>query len=181
LGQSFCANKKAKLSFVSQKRQELMKGTKKRAFTLIEVLLIVAIIGTLLALLVPTYTNILEKARANQAITDIIQISRKLDDFLTDNGTLPETLEELIQDSKPLNLTDPWGNPYEYLVILGKKKNEIQGMWRKDRFMVPINSDYDLYSMGKDGSSVAPLTARASWDDIVRASDGDYVGYAHKF
>jgi general secretion pathway protein G len=158
-----------------------MKGTKRKAFTLIEVLLIVAIIGTLLALLVPSYTNLLEKSRANQAITDIIKISLKLDEFLTDNGTLPETLEELIQDSKPLNLIDPWGNPYEYLVILGKEKSEIQGKWRKDRFMVPINSDYDLYSMGKDEESTAPLTARASWDDIVRASDGDYIGYAHKY
>jgi general secretion pathway protein G len=158
-----------------------MSGTKRKAFTLIEVLLIVAIIGTLLALTIPSYTNLLEKSRTNQAITDIVKISRELDDFLTDNGSLPETLEELIQNTRPFNLTDPWGNPYEYLIILGKKKSEIQGKWRKDRFMVPINSDYDLYSMGKDGESTAPLTARASWDDIVRACDGDYIGLAHKY
>jgi len=158
-----------------------MRGTNRKAFTLIEVLLIVAIIGTLLALMVPSYTNLLEKARTNRAITDIVKISRELDDFLTDNGSLPETLEELNQNSKPLNLTDPWGNPYEYLVILGKKKNEIQGKWRKDRFLIPINTDYDLYSLGKDEESSAPLTAHASWDDIVRASDGDYFGLAHKY
>ncbi len=158
-----------------------MRGTNRKAFTLIEVLLIVAIIGTLLALMVPSYTNLLEKARTNRAITDIVKISRELDDFLTDNGSLPETLEELNQNSKPLNLTDPWGNPYEYLVILGKKKNEIQGKWRKDRFLIPINTDYDLYSLGKDEESRAPLTAHASWDDIVRASDGDYFGLAHKY
>jgi general secretion pathway protein G len=158
-----------------------MKGTKKEAFTLIEVLLIVAILGTLLALAIPGYTNLLEKARVNQAITDIVNISRELDTFLTDHGALPETLDELIRESKPLDLIDPWGNPYEYLVILGKKKSEIQGKWRKDRFMVPINSDYDLYSMGKDGDSVAPLTAQTSWDDIVRANDGSFIGLAHKY
>ena len=158
-----------------------MKGTKKQAFTLIEVLLVVAIIGTLLALLVPGYTNLLEKSRINQTIADIVRISRELDDFLVDNGNLPETLTDLIQESKPVNLIDPWGNPYEYLIIIGKKKSEIQGKWRKDRFMVPINSDYDLYSMGKDKTSTAPLTARASHDDIVRASDGDFIGLAHKF
>jgi general secretion pathway protein G len=158
-----------------------MRGTKKKAFTLIEVLLIVAIVGTLLALLVPSYTNLLEKSRTNRAIADIVRISRELDDFLIDNGNLPETLTDLIQQSKPVNLIDPWGNPYEYLVILGKKKSEIQGKWRKDRFMVPINSDYDLYSMGKDERSTAPLTASASHDDIVRASDGDFIGLAHKF
>ena len=160
----------------------VMKGTKKKAFTLIEVLMIVAIIGTLLALIVPSYTNLLEKAKVNHVISEIVKISRELDDFLIDNGTLPETLDELIQNSnKPLNLIDPWGNPYAYLVILGKDKNEIQGIWRKDRFLVPINADYDLYSMGKDGVSTAPLTAQASHDDIIRANNGGYFGLAHKY
>lgn len=153
----------------------------KKAFTLIEVLLIVAILGTLLALVIPGYTNLLEKARVNQAISDIVKISRDLDEFLQDNYTLPETLTDLIQETKPLNLIDPWGNPYQYLVILGKKKSEVQGMWRKDRFLVPINSDYDLYSTGKDGESIPPLTAQPSWDDIVRANDGSFIGLAHKY
>jgi general secretion pathway protein G len=159
----------------------MMRGTKKKAFTLIEVLLIVAIIGTLLALMIPGYTNLLEKSRINQAITEIVKIAKELDDFLIDNGHLPETLDELIQESKPLDLIDPWGNPYEYLIILGKKKSEIQGKWRKDRFLVPLNSDYDLYSKGKDEQSSAPLTAHASWDDIVRANDGGFIGLAHKY
>lgn len=158
-----------------------MRGTKKKAFTLIEILLIVAIIGTLLALLVPSYTNLLEKSRVNRAIKDIVTIARELDEFLQDYGTLPEALQDLIQDSKPINLTDPWGNPYEYLVILGRQRSEVQGQWRKDRFLVPINSDYDLYSRGKDEESRPPLTARASWDDIVRANDGGFYGLAHKY
>ena len=52
---------------------------------------------------------------------------------------------------------------------------------RKDHRLVPINSDYDLYSMGKDGRSVSPLTARHSHDDIIRANDGDYVGLAKDY
>jgi hypothetical protein len=34
----------------------------------------------------------------------------------------------------------------------------------------PINSDFDLYSKGKDGDSAAPLTASRSQDDIIRAT-----------
>lgn len=151
------------------------------AFTIVELLCIIAILGTLLALLVPTYTNLLDKSRNNKAISDIAILSRNLDRFLTDKGTLPETLQELAGTSKPINLTDPWGNPYQYLVIIGKKKNEIQGKWRKDRFLVPLNTDYDLYSMGKDEKSRSPLTAIVSWDDIVRANNGDFIGLGHKY
>ena len=52
---------------------------------------------------------------------------------------------------------------------------------RKDRFLHPINSDYDLYSMGKDGQSMEPLTAQKSHDDVIRANDGSFVGLAVEF
>jgi general secretion pathway protein G len=52
---------------------------------------------------------------------------------------------------------------------------------RKDRNLVPINTDYDLYSMGADGKSVPPLTAMASRDDIIRANDGQYIGLASRY
>jgi general secretion pathway protein G len=62
-----------------------------------------------------------------------------------------------------------------------EKDGGVEGKMRKDRFLVPLNSDYDLYSMGKDGDSRPPLTAQMSRDDIVRASDGAFVGLASDF
>ena len=55
------------------------------------------------------------------------------------------------------------------------------GQARKDRFLVPLNSDYDLYSAGKDGKSRPPLSAQMSQDDIVRANDGAYIGLASQY
>ena len=52
---------------------------------------------------------------------------------------------------------------------------------RKDKFQVPLNSTYDLYSLGKDGVSDEPLTAKPSWDDIVRANDGAFIGLATQY
>ena len=72
-------------------------------------------------------------------------------------------------------MRDPWGNADQYLShddVKGK------GNFRKDKNIVPINSDYDLYSMGPDGDSVPPLTATPSRDDIVRANNGRFVGIA---
>lgn len=55
------------------------------------------------------------------------------------------------------------------------------GQARKDRNLVPINSDFDLYSMGRDGQSAPPLTAKVSRDDIVRANNGGFVGLASDY
>jgi general secretion pathway protein G len=66
-------------------------------------------------------------------------------------------------------------------VIFGKKKNEIAGKWRKDRFLVPLNYDFDLYSVGEDGQTSAPLTADISYDDIVRANNGRFIDLASKY
>lgn len=52
---------------------------------------------------------------------------------------------------------------------------------RKDRFLVPINSDFDVYSMGKNRDTVAPLNPPKSQDDVIRASDGGYYGLARNF
>jgi general secretion pathway protein G len=40
----------------------------------------------------------------------------------------------------------------------------------------PVNQDYDLYSMGKDGKTNFSFKAPVSWDDVVRAYEGRYVG-----
>jgi general secretion pathway protein G len=77
-------------------------------------------------------------------------------------------------------MTDPWGNPYQYMKIAGQDKKSV-GTLRKDRFMVPINTDFDLYSMGPDGKSASALTAKISQDDIIRANDGQYIGRASEY
>lgn len=55
------------------------------------------------------------------------------------------------------------------------------GQVRKDRNLVPINSNFDLYSMGQDGQSRPPLTARVSRDDIIYANDGAFIGLAEDY
>ena len=75
-------------------------------------------------------------------------------------------------------MRDPWGNPYGYLNL---SESGARGQARKDHALVPINTDFDLYSKGKDGVSVGPLTAQPSRDDIIRAADGRFVGLASDF
>ncbi len=46
---------------------------------------------------------------------------------------------------------------------------------------MPINSQFDLYSRGRDGASQPPLTAGPSLDDVVLANDGGFVGLAAEY
>jgi general secretion pathway protein G len=94
--------------------------------------------------------------------------------FQANQGAYPASLADVGFAA----LRDPWSNPYQYLDFSGVKG---KGQFRKDRNLVPIDSDYDLYSMGPDGDSVPPLTAAASRYDIVRANDGHFIGKAEDY
>lgn len=89
-------------------------------------------------------------------------------------GVCPNTLTDVGYGS----FNDPWGQPYQYLNFANTKG---KGKMRKDRFLVPINTFFDLYSIGPDGQSSPPLTAKASQDDVIWANDGDYVGVAEQY
>jgi general secretion pathway protein G len=141
-----------------------------RGFTLLEVILAVTIVGLLLGLAIPTYQDIVSETENDQAITDIKQLELRIQRYFTEKAVYPNNLAEL--GDVPL---DPWGNAYRYLNIQNTKG---KGKLRKDRNLVPINNDYDLYSMGPDGRTASPLTAKISRDDIVRANNGGFVGPA---
>jgi len=158
----------------------LIRGRSKkrvRALTLVELLLVIAIAATLGAIAVPTYNNYIDKARNSEAMADIRTIEGRIITFQAERGRPPDTLAEA---GLPAQL-DPWGRSYKYLRIQGLDEKDIKTETRKDRMTHPINTDFDLYSMGKDGMSQQPLTAKASHDDIVRANNGAFVGLASDY
>jgi general secretion pathway protein G len=155
----------------------LLKGERvPRGFTLIELLMVITIVAVLAAIAVPLFNSYREKAQITVAIAGIRVIGQTLTSHFSEKGDYPDSLAEVGLGG----MNDPWGNPYQYYKIYGLGNAAIGGA-RKDRFMVPINTDFDLYSMGPDGASVGPLTARASQDDIIRANDGGYVGTAARY
>jgi len=94
------------------------------AFTLVEMLLVITIIGILAALVIPKMVGRSEQARQAAAHADLSSIKTALDAYEVDNGFYPKSLQDLIQppsnaknwhgpylDNLPV---DPWGNPYVY-------------------------------------------------------------------
>lgn len=130
-----------------QKKDDRKRGY--GAFTLIELMLVVVIIGALVAMVMPRLTGRGEQARVAAAGADInANIATGLKLYELDNGNFPSTAEGLTAllskpssaknwngpylERKPI---DPWGKEYEY---------KSPGEHRK--------ADYDLYSLGKDGT-----------------------------
>jgi len=116
-----------------------MKLKNKKGFTLVEMLVVIAIIGILMALLFPAFTHVMKKAKVTKAKTEISQIEQAWKAFLMDYKKFPpgtdakegvgmETkyIDHLIGDDTSINVrgtmymeldpnenyTDPWGRIY---------------------------------------------------------------------
>jgi len=149
------------------------KGGKRASsgFTLIELLIVIAIIGILATLGIASYASMIDRARVVRAIADIKGISLAVDNYWVKNKSYPPDLATVGEDGK----LDPWNQPYVYFKIVSSAGA------RKDKNLVPINSDYDLYSKGPDGKTTLALTAKVSHDDILRANNGGFIGLAKNY
>ncbi len=120
---------------------------KKNAFTLIELMLVVIIIGALVAMVMPRFTGRGEQARSAAAQADIqANIATALKLYELDNGGFPSTEEGLnALLNKPASARN-WNGPY-----LEKKPIDPWGREYKYKSPGDHRPDYDLYSLGKDG------------------------------
>jgi general secretion pathway protein G len=121
---------------------------------------------------VPAFTGYVERSRVARAVSDIGTMSLKLHRWQQDVHLLPENLAQA-----GIFGVDPWGRPYVYLRAADARRAQL----RKDNERVPINTDFDLYSLGPDGVSAVALPAAPSRDDVVRAANGAYIGLAANY
>ncbi len=143
-------------------------------FTLLELLLVVSLMMLMSALALPAFNRARQRAVVKRAELELKTILQAIELYqFRYRDQLPLSLDPLF-DTPPL---DPWGNPYVY----NHFDTIPPGHQRKDRNQVPINSRFDLFSKGRDGKSSPPLTAEESWDDVVVANDGEYIGLAELY
>ena len=146
---------------------------RQRGFTLVELAVAVVVSALLASIAIPSYTAIVDSLKVKRAITDIHELGLQIERWHTNTFDYPDSLAAASLDG----LKDPWGNSYRYLKI----STATTGQVRRDRNLRPINNDFDLYSVGKDGQTQTQLQGRRARDDIVRANNGAYVGIAKDY
>ena len=112
-----------------------------RGMTLMEILIVMAIIGTLMAFLIPSVISRLDKAKVGETKIAIGQAINALNLYYTDCGKYPASMDGLLK-------ADPdcsnWG-PEPYL------KKAPKDAWNRDLIYSVEGSNYTLKSLGKDG------------------------------
>lgn len=119
-----------------------MKSTIKQGFSLLELLIVIAIMGLIVSLVAPEMFSKLDSSKQKTALAQMKMLQTSIDTYRLDVGDFPENLDELIKSEKkgwdgpylPKDVPlDPWGNPY---VISKPGEN---------------NRPYQLMSYGADG------------------------------
>jgi general secretion pathway protein G len=137
-----------------------------------ELAAVTAVVLVTASFAVPAFHGYVERGRVARAVSDIGNLSLQLYRYQQRNDALPASLVEA-----GLSGVDPWGRPYVYLRAVDAGRARL----RKDAEFAPLNTDFDLYSLGPDGVSALALPAPPSRDDVVRAEDGAFIGLAANY
>jgi general secretion pathway protein G len=119
---------------------------KQRGFTLIEVLVVVAILGILAAIVVPRIMDRPDEAKRVAAKADIAAIVQSLKIYRLDNGTYPSTDQGLLALVQRPTGNPPAPNWKQYLDHLPKDP------WGGDyQYLSPgVKGEIDVFSLGSD-------------------------------
>lgn len=131
-----------------------------KGFTLIELMIVVAIIGILSAIAVPLLLESLQKSKQKRTMSDMRSISIGLECYMVDYTYYPTdyiTIQPYYLGKVPT--LDGWGRPWVYDVFSS-------------------NNGYSLSSGGRDGGSHATSEGGThSFDDSITLVNGQFVAY----
>jgi prepilin-type N-terminal cleavage/methylation domain-containing protein len=145
-------------------------ATVTKGFTLVELIVVVAILGILIMVGIPSYNQYVNRTKNARAMSEISILSTEIAAYTSDNGgTNPDDLGKINRAA----YKDPWKNEYIYnnfkdLATTPPLYDSISPL--------PLNQDFDIYSRGVDGASAQVGNGSTTIDDIIRSNDGAFIG-----
>lgn len=147
-------------------------GMGQAGFTLVELLIVVAIVAVLSSMAIPTYNQFIQTVKVTRTVGELSGLEREIAAYGIDNYVLPIGLADIGR----AGMLDPWGRPYVYLRL----PDPLIGTQRVTPFD-DLNTDFDLYSMGLDGLTALSTNDPVSLDDVVRGRNGAAYGLASEY
>ncbi|MGD8439598.1 MAG: type II secretion system protein [Holophagae bacterium] len=114
-------------------------------FTIIELLIVVAVIGILVAVAIPDLIGAIQRSRQSRTVADIRMISEGIEAYQNDHSFYP-----LVDSGTVADLG-------EDLTIYIRRFNHVDG-WREPIYYESDGHHYTVISFGADGSSTLPYT-----------------------
>src|SRR5437868_10795784 len=97
------------ITIMKNMRHQPLLAKRSLAFTLVELLLVLVILGILAAIVIPKFSGRTEQAREQQAVTQISNLKTALETFELDTGQYPKALSDLIVQPRDVQ---NWRGPY---------------------------------------------------------------------
>lgn len=157
---------------MTQRRLEGPRLSSSAGFTLIELLTVVAIIGVLAMMVIPTYDAFVTRAKNARAKSEVRLLETEINSWSFETGSLPTDLATIHRDT----LLDPWGHGYVY--------NNFSNLGvdpARSRFGIDLNTDFDICSMGKDGLTTAVVSDATARDDVIRGANGAFLDFGEEW
>ena len=101
----------------------------RRGFTLLELLVVMAIIATLLTIATPRYFRSLERSKEAVLRQDLASLRESIDRYYGDTGKYPETLAALVEKHYLRSIpVDPMARSADRWVVVNADDPEDQGI-----------------------------------------------------